>query len=327
MSLSKLLQKQLIEKINCKGPYVPIKIPKNLPAFEILQNEGVMVMSEREAVRQDIRPLKIALLNLMPMKIETETQFARLIGSTPLQIELTLVSMSNHFSKNTPPVHMKSFYKAFSIISREKFDGLLITGAPIEHLEFKEVDYWRELEKIFEWTQTNVHSTMAVCWGAMAMMNFFFQLPKHSLKKKAFGCFEHTNLAQDNKYLRGFTDTVHIPVSRWSEVKQSDIKKQDSLEILLSSKEVGPCLIEDRSHNAIYMINHLEYDTDTLKNEYLRDLKLNKEAAKPKYYFPSDDISIKPINSWRSHGHLLYRNWVNEIYQTTPYNLSMIKTV
>ena len=192
MSLLKLLQKQLTKKINYKGPYVPIKIPRNLPAFEILQNEGVMVMSEREAVRQDIRPLKIALLNLMPMKIETETQFARLIGSTPLQIELTLVSMSNHFSKNTPAVHMESFYKAFSIISKEKFDGILITGAPIEHLEFKEVDYWRELEKIFQWTQTNVHSTMAVCWGAMAMMNFFYQIPKYSLKDKAFGCFEHT---------------------------------------------------------------------------------------------------------------------------------------
>ena len=212
---------------------MPIRIPKNLPAFQILQNEGVKVISEKVANRQDIRPLKIALLNLMPMKIETETQFARLIGSTPLQIDLTLVNMTTHISKNTPSLHMKSFYKTFSMISKDKFDGLLVTGAPIEHLEFEQVDYWQELKEIFNWTQTNVHSTMAVCWGAMAMMNFFYQIPKYSLNKKAFGCFDHDNLVPDNKYIRGFNDIAAVPVSRWSEIRLSDLNKQGGLEVLL----------------------------------------------------------------------------------------------
>ena len=304
---------------------MPIRIPRDLPAFEILQNEGVMVMSEIEAERQDIRPIKIALLNLMPMKIETETQFARLIGSTPLQIELTLVNISNHISKNAPAMHMDSFYKKFSNISGQKFDGLLITGAPVEHLEFHEVDYWQELTEIFNWTQTHIHSTLAVCWGAMAMMNFFYQLPKYPLKEKAFGCFEHINLAPENKFMRGFSDRVIIPVSRWSEVKYSDIQKQKKLEILLSADEVGPCLISDESHNAIYMINHLEYDTLTLEKEYTRDRVLNKSTTMPKNYFPKDDILIPPINNWRSHAQLLYGNWINEIYQTTPFDLSNIR--
>ena len=303
---------------------MPIKIPLNLPAFEILKREGVMVMSEKEADRQDIRPLKIALLNLMPMKIQTETQFARLIGSTPLQIELTLVNMSNYISKNAPALHMESFYKKFSAISHEKFDGFLITGAPVEHLEFTKVDYWKELKEIFEWTQTNVHSTIAVCWGAMAMMNYFYQLPKYSLKEKAFGCFEHRNLAPENKYMRGFTDRVVVPVSRWSEVKCEEIKKQSTLKILLSSNEVGPCLIEDESKRAIYMINHLEYDTETLNIEFQRDISLNKSTTIPKYYYPNDNVSIPPINYWRSNAHLLYGNWVNEIYQTTPYTVESI---
>ncbi len=302
-------------------------MPTNLPAFEILQKEGVMVMPEKEADRQDIRPIKIALLNLMPMKIETETQFARLIGSTPLQIELTLVNMSNHISKNAPAMHMESFYKKFSTISGQKFDGFLITGAPIEHLDFEEVDYWTELKEIFNWTQTNVHSTMAVCWGAMAMMNFFYQIPKYPLKEKAFGCFEHKNLVPENKFLRGFADRVTVPVSRWSEVRQADILRQTGLEILLLSDETGPCLIDDKNHNAVYMINHPEYDTLTLRSEYLRDKLLNNETKKPKYYFPNDDSAIAPINFWRSHGHLLYGNWLNEIYQTTPYETKNIRII
>ncbi len=303
---------------------MPIRIPQNLPAFEILQKEGVMVMSEKEADRQDIRPLKVALLNLMPMKVETETQFARLIASTPLQIELTLVNMSNHISKNTPAMHMESFYKKFSMISRQKYDGLLITGAPIEHLEYEEVDYWNELKEIFSWTQTNVHSTMAVCWGAMAMLNFFYGIPKYLLKEKAFGCFEHKNLVPENKLLRGFTDTVTLPVSRWSALAAKDVSLHKSLTTLLASKEVGPCLIDDKNHHAIYMINHLEYDTLTLKKEYLRDKLVDARTAKPRNYFPDGDISVTPINCWRSHGHLLYGNWINEIYQNTPYESSKI---
>ncbi len=305
---------------------MPIRIPKNLPAFEILNREGVMVMSEKEADRQDIRPIKIALLNLMPMKIETETQLARLIGSTPLQIELTLVNMSNHVSKNAPTMHMESFYKKFSTISKQKFDGFLITGAPIEHLDFEEVDYWSELKEIFSWTQSNVHSTMAICWGAMAMMNFFYQIPKYPLEEKAFGCFEHINLVPDHKFMRGFSDRVTIPVSRWSEIRESDLKRERDLEILLESENYGPCLIDDSNHNAVYMINHLEYDTLTLKTEYLRDTKLNTKALKPKHYFPGNDSSQPPLNSWRSHGHLLYGNWVNEIYQNTPFEPKNIGT-
>ena len=304
---------------------MPIRIPKNLPAFEILKKESVMVMSEKEADRQDIRPIRIALLNLMPMKIETETQFARLIGATPLQIDLTLVNMTNYISKNTPAMHMESFYKKFSMVSQEKFDGLLITGAPVEHLEFEQVDYWDELKEIFNWTQTNVHSTMAICWGAMAMMHFFYKIPKYALKEKAFGCFEHINLIPENRYMHGFTDRVNVPVSRWSEVRYGDLKKQPNLEVLLSSDQTGPCLIDDKNHNAVYMINHLEYDTLTLKSEYLRDRSLNKNTIIPKDYFPNDDIAKPPINYWRSHGHLLYGNWINEIYQTTPYEISNIR--
>ena len=305
---------------------MPIRIPKNLPAFQILQDEGVTVISEQVANRQDIRPLKIALLNLMPMKIKTETQFARLIGSTPLQIDLTLVNMTSHISKNTPSLHMESFYKTFSTISNDKFDGLLVTGAPIEHLEFEQVDYWQELKEIFNWTQTNVHSTMAVCWGAMAMMNFFYKIPKYDLNKKAFGCFDHNILIPENKYVRGFNDTATVPVSRWSEVRLFDLKQQSNLEVLLHSDEVGPCLIDDKLHNALYMINHLEYDTLTLNEEYLRDSSLSKTALKPKYYFPKGDILTPPINCWRSHGQLLYGNWINEIYQATPYKLKKIGT-
>ncbi len=302
---------------------MPIKIPKELPAYKILTEEGVMVMSEADARRQDIRPLKIALLNLMPMKIETETQFARLIGSTPLQIELTLVTMSNHVSKTTPAAHMKSFYKSFSEIVEQKFDGLLITGAPIEHLSFREVVYWDELKKIFDWTQTNVYSTFAVCWGAMAMLNYFHNIPKYSLKAKAFGCFEHLVEAPENRYLRGFMDTVIVPVSRWSELKRSDIEKHN-LSILISSDIVGPCLIEDETYKALYMLNHLEYDTNTLNTEFMRDSLVNQETDLPINYFPHNDSRRQPINRWRSHGHLLYGNWINEIYQHTPFEVSKI---
>ena len=306
---------------------MPIKIPKNLPAFKILQDEGVMVMSEKEASRQDIRPIKIALLNLMPMKIETETQFARLIGSTPLQIELTLVNMTNHVSKNTSALHMKSFYKKFEMISKQKFDGFLITGAPIEHLQFEQVDYWEELKEIFNWSQTHVHSTMAVCWGAMAMLYFFYKLPKYTLKEKAFGCFEHFNLAPENKYLRGFNDRMILPVSRWSELKTSDIERFNNLKILLSSKESGPCLIEDKNRNSIFILNHLEYDTLSLQHEYIRDKKRNQNMLKPTNYFPNNDLSRSPINYWRSQAHLLFQNWVNEIYQTTPFDPLNIKKI
>lgn len=305
---------------------MPIKIPADLPAFDVLKKEGVMVMSEHQAALQDIRPLRIGLLNLMPKKIQTENQFARLIGATPLQIELSLIRMSDHHAKNTAVEHMESFYRPFSQVleSGEKFDGLVITGAPIEHLDFEDVDYWDEIKTVFDWTQTHVHSTFGVCWGGMAMLNHFYGIQKHMLEAKAFGCFRHRNLAPASHYLRGFSDDCVIPVSRWTEIMQRDLDEKSDLTTLLGSTVVGPCLVEDKKHRAIYIFNHLEYDSDTLGQEYDRDVASGVEADFPKNYFPNNDPTKMPLNRWRSHGHLLYGNWINEIYQTTHYDLNVI---
>ncbi len=303
---------------------MPIKLPENLPAYEVLQREGVMVMSEDAALRQDIRPLRIGLLNLMPKKIQTENQFARLIGATPLQIELSLIRMTEHRTRNTAAEHMAEFYRPFQAVKDEKFDGLIITGAPIEHLEFDEVTYWDELREVFDWTQTNVHSTFGVCWGGMAMINHFHGVPKHMLDHKAFGCFRHRNLAPASPYLRGFSDDLLIPVSRWTEMKQEEIDAVPGLKTLLGSDEVGPCLIEDPCHRALYVFNHFEYDSDTLKQEYDRDVANGTPINVPVNYYPDDDPGKPPQNRWRSHAHLLYGNWINEIYQTTPYDLNEI---
>ena len=303
---------------------MPIKIPKNLPAYKALKDEGVMVLSEAAATRQDIRPLQIGLLNLMPTKIQTETQFARLIGATPLQIELTLIRMSEHHSKNTSPVHMEEFYQPVSKILSKKFDGLIITGAPIEHLPFKDVTYWTELCKVFEWTQTNVYATFGVCWGGMAMINYFHDIKKHLLDKKKFGCFWQQNLEKNSPFLRGFSDECLIPISRWTEVKQDEIDRNIHLKTLLGSPDTGPCLIEDYKHRAIYIFNHFEYDSDTLKQEYERDKSNSLEARIPKNYFTGDNPELAPSNRWRSHAHLLYGNWINEIYQNTPYDINNI---
>ena len=303
---------------------MPIKIPKNLPAYKALENEGVMVLSEAAAMRQDIRPLQIGLLNLMPTKIQTETQFARLIGATPLQIELTLIRMSEHHSKNTSPVHMEKFYQPVSKILSKKFDGLIITGAPIEHLPFEDVTYWGELCKVFEWTQTNVYATFGVCWGGMAMISYFHNIKKHLLDKKKFGCFWQQNLEKNSPFLRGFSDECLIPVSRWTEVKQDEIDRNAHLKTLLGSPDTGPCLVEDYKHQAIYIFNHFEYDSDTLKQEYERDKSNSLEARIPKNYFTGDNPELAPSNRWRSHAHLLYGNWINEIYQNTPYDINNI---
>ena len=302
---------------------MPIKLPSDLPAFDVLTREGVMVMSDEAAMRQDIRPLRIGLLNLMPMKIATENQFARLIGATPLQIELSLIRMSEHRTRNTAAEHMESFYRPFSDIaeSGEKFDGLIITGAPIEHLEFPEVTYWDELERVMDWTQTHVHSTFGVCWGGMAMINHFHGVPKHILAHKAFGCFRHQNLAPASPYLRGFSDDCVIPVSRWTEMRQDEIDAAPGLTTLLGSDEVGACLVEDRAHRALYIFNHFEYDTDTLKREYDRDVDAGTPINVPMNYYPDDNPAQPPQNRWRSHAHLLYGNWINEIYQSTPFEL------
>jgi len=303
---------------------MPIRIPSKLPAHDILKDEGVMVMSQGDANKQDIRPLQIGLLNLMPKKIQTETQFARLIGATPLQIELTLIRMTEHKSKTTSNDHMESFYTSFQEIKHRKFDGLIITGAPIEHLPFQDVTYWEELREVMDWTQTNVHSTFGVCWGGMAMLNYFHGIDKHITDKKLFGCFRQQVIDHASPYLRGFSDDLVIPVSRWTENKQAEIETVKGLNILINSHETGPCLVEDPDHRALYIFNHFEYDRGTLKEEYDRDVAKGAPINVPCNYYPNDDPSQPPLNRWRGHGHLLYGNWINQIYQTTNYDLSKI---
>jgi homoserine O-succinyltransferase len=303
---------------------MPIKIPATLPAYDVLKHEGVMVMSEETALRQDIRPLQIGLVNLMPKKVQTETQFARVIGATPLQIELTLIRMSEHVPKNTTAAHLEAFYQPFSVARERRFDGLIVTGAPIEHLEFEAVSYWDELRELFDWTQTHVHSTMGVCWGGMAMLHHFHGIPKHLLPAKAFGCYRHYPIDLSTQLLQGFSDSFVVPVSRWTEVRLEDVELDPGLRVLIHSDDVGPCLIEDSGHRAYYMFNHLEYDSTTLKEEYDRDLLAGGPIAAPCNYFPDDDPAQPPENRWRSQGQLLYGNWVNEIYQTTPYELAAI---
>lgn len=303
---------------------MPIKIPSDLPAYDVLQREGVMVMAEDAALRQDIRPLQIALLNLMPMKITTETQFARLIGAGPLQIELTLIRMSDHQSRNTSAEHMEAFYTKFADIEDRKFDGLIITGAPIELLDFDQVTYWNELTEVFDWTRNHVHSTLGVCWGAQAMMNYLYGVPKHELPAKRFGCFEHRIVQPASPYLNGFADGLVIPVSRWTETRADDLGSLPQISTLLDSDGSGLGLLHDEAQNALYMFNHLEYDIETLKQEYDRDVAKGDPINVPANYYPGDDPSLPPLNRWRAHGHLLYSNWINEIYRTSPFDMDAI---
>jgi len=305
---------------------MPIKLPSTLPAFSILKREGVQVMGQRAADKQDIRPLRIGLLNLMPKKIQTETQFARLIGASPLQVELSLIRMTDHETRNTAAEHMEAFYRPFAEVADtgEKFDGIIITGAPIEHLPFEVVTYWDELKQVFAWTQTNVHSTFGVCWGGMAMINHFHGVEKHMLEAKAFGCFRHRVMDPASPYLRGFSDEFVIPVSRWTEMKQPEIDAAPGLTTLIASPQVGPCLVEDKGHRALYIFNHFEYDSDTLKQEYDRDAAAGAAISVPVNYYPDDDPARTPMNRWRSHAHLLYGNWISEVYQTTPFDMDEI---
>jgi homoserine O-succinyltransferase/O-acetyltransferase len=305
---------------------MPITLPETLPAFDVLRNEGVMVISPDRAAHQDIRPLRIALLNLMPKKIQTENQFARLIGATPLQIDLSLIRMSEHQTRNTAAEHMETFYRPFAEVeaSGEKFDGLIITGAPIEHLAFEDVTYWDELRRVMDWTQTHVQSTFGVCWGGMAMINHFHGVQKHMLTEKAFGCFPHRNLVPTSPYLRGFSDEIFVPVSRWTEMRRAEIDAAPGLKILIDSDLTGPCLVDDPDHRALYIFNHFEYDNDTLKQEYDRDVTNGTPINVPMNYYPGNDPGKTPLNRWRSHAHLLYGNWINEIYQSTPYELARI---
>lgn len=297
---------------------MPIKIPDKLPARHLLEIEGVMVMDESVAIRQDIRPLRIGLLNLMPDKIITEIQIARLLGATALQIELTLVRITEHISRNTPADHMAAFYRPWSDISAQRFDGFIITGAPVERLPYADVGYWTELRSILDWTQTHVHRCFTICWAAQAALFHFHGIPKRDLSHKAFGVFEHRNLTPSSPYLRGFPDAFDIPVSRWTEVCPKALAADEELTVLASSTLTGAGLVEDRAHGFLHMFNHLEYDTGTLADEYHRD----SQAQLPTNYFPNDDPEQSPQNRWRGHAHLLFANWINEIYQTTLFDFA-----
>ena len=287
---------------------MPIKIPNNLPAAEILLKENIFVMTETRAMTQDIRPLRMLLLNLMPKKIETETQLTRLLGNTPLQIELTLLRMKAHKSLNTSQEHLHCFYKTFSEVKDTCYDGMIITGAPVEHLPFEEVDYWPELCGIMEWSRSHVHSTMHICWGAQAGLYYHYGIEKQPLEKKLFGVFPHRSEYRESMLLRGFDDVFMVPHSRHTTVKREDIEAVPNLQILASSDEAGVCIVRNRQGRQFFMMGHSEYDARTLENEYLRDVKAGKPIDVPKNYYPGDDPSKEPIVSWRGHANLLYSN-------------------
>lgn len=301
---------------------MPIKIPDTLPAARILETEGVSLIPESAAIRQDIRPLRIAVLNLMPEKIKTETQLARLLAHSPLQVELTLVMTGTYRPKTTPREHLIAFYQTWEAIADQRFDGLIVTGAPVETLPFEDVLYWRELIDIFEWTKTNVYRTLDICWGAQAAAYHFHGLPKYTLPAKRFGVFSHTVLVPEDSLLRGFDDAFYIPVSRHTEVRAEDVAARSGLEMLAWSDEAGVCLLKDRKVRHHYMFNHVEYDDVTLADEYYRDIEGNRPITLPANYFPGDDPARPPRNRWRSHAHLLFGNWLNDIYQGTPFDLA-----
>lgn len=301
---------------------MPIKIPNNLPSSEILNNENIFVMDEKRAYHQDIRPLKIAILNLMPTKIVTETQLLRLLGNTPLQVDITLFHPQSHTSKNTPQEHLLSFYNTFDEIKEKRFDGLIITGAPVEHLDFEDVDYWDELKFIMNWSITNVTSTFHICWGAQAGLYHHYNIPKHTLDEKAFGVFSHNVNYKNEKLLRGFDDEFFAPHSRHTCVSKEDIEKIDSLKILTESHECGVHIVMSMDGKQIFVMGHSEYDPLTLKSEYDRDISNGVAISVPKNYYPDDNPIKYPIVRWRSHANLLFSNWLNYyVYQETPYML------
>lgn len=304
---------------------MPIKIPDKLPATKILKNENIFVMTEKRARRQDIRPLRIAILNLMPTKITTETQILRLIGNSPLQVEVDLLHTKTYQSKNTPEEHLFTFYKTFDDIKYQKFDGLIITGAPVEQLEFEEVDYWNELKEIMDWSAHHVTSTFHICWGAQAGLYHHFGIPKHQLKKKMFGVFPHKINKKNVKLLRGFDDEFYVPHSRHTEVRKEDIRKVPQLEILSESPESGIYIVATKGGRQIFVTGHSEYDAMTLHEEYTRDIEKKLEISIPKNYYFQDDPTKHPIVKWKSHANLLYCNWLNYyVYQETPFDLNRI---
>ncbi len=304
---------------------MPIRIPDNLPAAEVLNNENIFVMFEDRAYHQDIRPLKIVILNLMPTKITTETQLLRLLGNTPIQIETVFLYPASHMPKNTPEEHLIEFYKTFDEICNDHFDGLIITGAPIEQLPFEQVNYWEELTRIMEWSLTNVYSTLHICWGAQAGLYYHYGIQKYDIPNKMFGVFPHYKSKEHVKLLRGFDDIFYVPHSRHTEIRREDICKVEELEILAESDEAGVYLVASKDGRHIFATGHSEYDPLTLKSEYVRDVEKGLDIAVPKNYFPNDDPGACPVVRWRGHGNLLYQNWLNYyVYQETPYDLTKL---
>jgi len=321
MGVQLLLDKMMVAEGVSK---MPIKIPDQLPAKEILQKENIFVMDETRAYHQDIRPLSIAILNLMPTKETTETQLMRLIGNTPLQVECVLLHPKSHQSKNTSAEYLKTFYKTFDDVKDRKFDGLIITGAPVEHLEFEAVNYWEELTQIMAWSVDHVTSTFHICWGAQAGLYYHYGIPKYPLPEKLFGVFLHTPLKPHSKLLRGFDEQFYVPQSRHTEVRKEDILKVDQLEILSESEEAGVYIVASKDGRQIFVTGHSEYDPETLKLEYERDLNKGLPIKMPKNYFPDDNPNLMPRSRWRAHANLLFSNWLNYyVYQETPYTWTL----
>lgn len=305
---------------------MPIKIPDNLPASEILHSENIFVMPEHRAFHQDIRPLRIAILNLMPTKISTETQLLRLLGNSPLQVDIVLLHPKSHTSKNTPEEHLTSFYRHFEDVKEQKFDGLVITGAPVEQYDFEEVNYWEELKEIMDWSVRNATSTFHICWGAQAGLYHHYGIPKFPLNAKMFGVFSHKIVKKNIKLLRGFDDEFYVPQSRHTEVRREDIEKVAELEILSVSEDSGVYIAASRDGRQIFVTGHSEYDPCTLKSEYDRDVAKGLDIEVPKNYFPDNNPTREPLVRWRSHANLLYCNWLNYyVYQETPFDLNEIK--
>ena len=304
---------------------MPIQIPNDLPAREVLQQENIFVMTENRATTQDIRPLEIVLLNLMPTKIATETQLSRMLGNTPLQVKLELLHTKSHVSKNVAQDHLLNFYKSFDEIKHRKFDGMVITGAPVEFLDFEQVDYWDELCEIMEWTKTNVHSTFHICWGAQAGLYYHYGINKKVMDKKLFGVYEHTADYKRSILLRGFDDRFWVPHSRHTTVERADIEKVPDLKIIASSEEAGVYAVMTKEGRQIFVTGHSEYDPETLRNEYIRDKSQGLPIEVPENYFPNDDDTKEPLVRWRGHANLLFSNWLNYfVYQTTPYDIMSI---
>ncbi len=305
---------------------MPIKIPNLLPATEILESENIFVITENRAIHQDIRPLKILVLNLMPTKVVTETQLARILGNTPLQVELELLQMKSHDSKNVSQDHMLAFYKTFDQVQDQKFDGMIITGAPVEQISFEAVDYWSELCEIMAWSKTHVHSTFHICWGAQAGLYYHFGIPKVPLEKKLFGVFPHVVERKTSILFRGFDDVFMAPHSRHTTILRSEVEKVPELKILASSPQAGIYAMATDQGRQVFIMGHAEYDADTLEREYLRDKNAGLPIQIPENYYPNDDDTQPPRVTWRSHANLLYSNWLNYfVYQNTPYDLSEIK--